>query len=308
MAATAPESPRPGVMRSESGYIGSLVVHAALIGLAVFLARMGPKPEDIRDHDPLLLEVWPGDGSDRAPGIPGRDRGVAEGLATGDKSKAGPGGLPRMSTLNARSLIKTLKENEAQAAREAAEAKAKTVEKAKAETDSKSSKTSAKTETLDDFNKATGRTGKTAAKVGSSHKPSAGGVSGTVVGGKGTGKGTGADGFGRAGGKGQNGGDGGSGDALKLFAGDVRGKFADVFIPLFREQGGDLESSRAEGEVRVSVSPSGLVVFSGWEIRPSDAVVERLVQAAILKMKPVRPPPGGQTITLIIPVSGALSN
>ncbi len=304
---SAPENPAPASMRSETGYIGSFLVHLAIVGVALLLSRITPAPPEVEAHDPLLLEVWAGDGSERAPGIPGRDRGIAEGVVTGDKSKTTPGGMKRVRSLNADKLLKTLKDNEAAAAREAAanEAKAK-AESAKP--DAKMTKTSAKTETLDAFNKATGKNakpGKTSSTSSKATGSGKAGITGASVG-SGTGKGSGADAFGRAGGKGKNGGDGGSGEAMKLFIGDVRGKFADIFIPLFREQGGDLESTRDRGEVKIAVSASGLVSFAGWAVRPTDPLVERLVVESIQKMRPVRTPPGGEPITVIIPVSGSV--
>lgn len=300
-------------MRSQTGYIGSFLVHLAVIGVAVLCAKMVPERiEDLEAHDPLLLEVWTGDGSERAPGIPGREKGIAQGVATGDKSKTSLGGPMRVNTLNAKSLLKTFRDNQAQAEKEAAEAKSKAESKAKS--DSKSTKTSAKTETLDNFKKTAGKatpssgksatSGKAAGKTGGS----ASGISGSSVGsGSGTGKGSGADGFGRASGKGQNGGEGGSGNRLQLWIGDVRGKFADVFIPMFEEQGGDLEASRDRGEVLIRVSPSGLASFAGWEVRPTDPLVERLVLEAILKMRPVPPPLPGEADTVIIPISGKVN-
>ncbi len=310
------------LVRSDSGYIGSFIVHLAVIGVAILFARMQPDPaREIEDQDPLLLEVWQGDGSERDPGIPGQARGIAQGVSTGDKSKLGLGAkaMIRVKPLNADKLLKEMKAEEEKAAAESkaeAKAAAESTKATKTTPDEKHSKTSPK-ESLDDFNKSKPKGGKstasgaTASGATASAKSSGGpkgraGIQGTSVGGEGTGHGTGKDGIGRPNGKGRNGGDGGSGNAEKLFAGDVNGKFADVFIPLFREQGGELSSDKDSGTVKVRVSPSGLVSFAGWFRRPSDPLVERLVIESIQKMRPVRTPPGGEEYILNIPVSGSV--
>lgn len=297
-------------MREETGYIGSLLLHGTLIGLAVLVTTLAPHaPEQVSDQDPLLLEVWAGDGSERDPGIPGRERGIAEGVRSGDKQKTGLGArsFAPLKKMNAEKFLKEVKELEAKAAAEAAKAAQKTAD---------STKTTAKRESLEDFKKATGRVssgksspqgapGGVSATGSSKGKP---GISGTAVGESGTGHVTGRDGFGRAGGRGKNGGDGGSGNADMLFAGEVRGAFADLYIPMFREQGGDMTAAHDRGVIKLRVSESGLVSFAGWSVQPSDAVVARVAEAAVNKMRPVRPPPGGESITLLIPVGGKLDD
>lgn len=307
-------------MRSDSGYIGSFLVHLGVIGVVILFARLQPTPaREVEDQDPLLLEVWQGDGSERDPGIPGAARGIAEGASTGDKSKMGLGAKPftRVRVLDSGKLLREMKEAEARAAAEAkeeakaaAEAKSESTKATKTTPDEKSSKTSDKV-SFADFKKANAKAGKSSSSGATSVAKSSGGasghagISGVSVGG-GTGRGTGEGGFGRPNGTGRNGGDGGSGNAEKLFVGDVKGKFADVFIPLFREQGGELSSDKDSGTVKVLVSPSGLVSFAGWFHRPSDPLVERLVIESIRKMRPVRPPPGGDEIIVRIPVSGSV--
>lgn len=301
-------------MRSDSGYIGSFLVHTAVIGVAILFARMQPTPaREIEDQDPLLLEVWQGDGSERDHGIPGRARGIAEGASTGDKSKMGLGakGFTRVKPLNANKLLHEMKVAEAKAAAEAKAEAAKTAKTAdKSESSAKSDKVASKEKWTPDFlkngqTKSGGKSSVTGSKSTSGSKGHTG-IAGSSVGGEGTGHGTGKDGFGRPNGHGRNGGDGGSGNAEKLFAGDVKGKFADIFIPLFREQGGDLASDKDSGIVKVLVSPSGLVSFAGWHRRPVDSLVERLVIESIRKMLPVRTPPGGEEIIVRIPVSGSV--
>jgi hypothetical protein len=298
-------------VRSDSGYIGSFIVHLAVIGVAILFSRMQPDVREVDEQDPLLLEIWQGDGSERDPGIPGRDRGIAEGAITGDKSKMGLGakGFTRVKVLNADKLLKDMKEADAKAAAEAKAESAKEAKSAdKSDPSAKSDKVSSKEKWTPDFLK-NGQS-KTSGKASTTGSKSTGGSSGTHgikgsnVGGEGTGHGTGKDGFGRTNGHGKNGGDGGSGNAEKLFIGDVRGKFADIFIPLFREQGGDLSADKDSGVVKVLVSPSGLVSFAGWHRRPGDALVERLVEESIRKMPPVRTPPGGEEIIVRIEVSG----
>lgn len=96
---------------------------------------------------------------------------------------------------------------------------------------------------------------------------------------------------------------GGAGNAEKLFVSDVRSKFANSFIPLFREQGGDSSLVKDNGVVKLHISPSGLVTFGGWQSRPTAALVERLVVESVGKMRQVIPPPGGEEIIVRIPVS-----
>ncbi len=295
-------------MREETGYIGSFLIHATIVGLGFLFTVLAPDaPREVSDQDPLLLEVWKGDGSERDPGIPGRERGVAEGVTTGDKQKTGLGGrtFAPLKRLNADKFLKELHEAEAKAAK-AAEAAAKEANKVSA-----TGKVSSKKESLDDFIRETGKkTGGKATSGGATVGSAKGrlGIAGTAVGESGTGRGTGRDGFGRQGGRGKNGGDGGSGNAEKLFIGEVRGAFADIYIPMFREQGSDMAVSADKGVVKLAVSASGLVSFGGWEVKPSDPVVARLVEAAINKMKPVRPPPGGESITLLVPVGGSMDD
>lgn len=302
-------------MSSNSGYFGSLAVHGAIIGIALLLARMTPEHTvDADSQDPLLLEVWTGDGSTRDPGIPGRDRGIAEGAATGNKTKVGLGGMPRLN-FSAKSMLDRLHANEAKAAAAAAAAEKEAARQEKADkSDDKHSDKSEKV-SIADWKKAhpgqkvppsTG--GKVAVTGGKTAGVSGKSGTSSITGGKvGTGKGSGEDGFGRAGGKHGNGGDGGSGDALRLFRGDVKGKYDDAFQPLFSEQGGDISGSKDDGVVVILVSPSGLVRFLRWNRRPSNPEMERIVLAAIAKMLPVRPPPDGKETELALLVTGKVT-
>lgn len=305
-------------VRWNHGYTASIILHAAIIIVAVCIARMAPRETiNVDGQDPLLLEVWTGDGSERDPGIPGRDRGIADGSATGNKSKVGPGGMPNLR-MNASKLLKELRDNDAKAAAmAAAEAKAAKESKESAKSDTrekasdKTSKTSTK-ESLADWKKAHPHQGKTAVSPSSgSHTGTAHGkIGGTSVAGVklGTGKGSGEDGFGRSLGKGKYGGDGGSGNALKLFVGDVKGKFNDAYGPLFREQGSEISGDKDVGIVEILVSPSGLVRFSKWVDRPSNELMERIVLDAISKMRPVRPPPDGEETRVEVTVSGRIKD
>ena len=291
-------------MSSKNGYIGSLIVHLAVVGAAVAFAAMKPDVKTSDGQDPLLLEVWTGDGSDRAPGIPGRNRGAAQGHAQGNKLKTG---LPRIKALDSKALLRDLKEAEQRAAAEEREAREAKAEKAAPDKTAKPDKR----ESLEDFRKATGKTTRTG--KGTASTPSAGaskaggkatsGISGARVGSL-SGTGSGEPGFGRANGKGANGGDGGSGDALKLFYGDITGKFSDAYQPLFEDMGGGLDGTRDAGVVRLGISPSGHVTFMGWSRPPADPLMEKIVKAAIAKMPPVRRPPSGKAEVVLVPVSG----
>lgn len=303
-------------LREETGYIGSLIFHLTVVGVAVLLASMAPAVREVAsEQDPMLLELDPGDGSERDPGIRGEVRGIAEGVSTGDKSKTGLGGktFAPLKKMDPNKFLKELHENQAKAAEAEKQAKAA----AQKDPDGEGPKSRTKKETLEEFIKTSGKTGKggksspTGPAGGTSAVGSAKGkigIAGSSVGDSGTGRGTGADGFGRAGGKGKNGGDGGSGNAEKLFLGSVRGAFADIYYPLFREQGGEMASSLDTGEIKLTVSESGLVSFAGWVRKPNEAIIARLAEAAVNRMKPVRPPPGGEAVTLILKVGGKLDD
>lgn len=303
-------------MREESGYIGSLILHATLVGVGFLFASVTPDRPDIEPQDPLLIEVWKGDGSERAPGIPGAARGVAEGVAAGDKSKTGLGGrtFTPLKRLNAEKFLKEMRENEAKAQAEAEKA-AKAAKTAPTETSSKTSKTAAKRETLDQFEKTVGKTAKggkssssgaTGGTSATGSKNGKAGIVGANVGESGSGHGTGRDGFGRPGGKGKNGGDGGSGNAEKLFVGAVKGAFADLYVPMFREQGGEMSASKDQGVLKITVSESGLISYE-WERKPADPVVIRVVEAAINRMRPM-PPPKGEALAFSLNVGGELTS
>lgn len=305
-------------MSSKYGYIASITVHAAVVVLALLLARLAPdRVIDVDAQDPLLLEVWTGDGSERDPGIPGRDRGIADGAVTGNKAKVGAGGMPNLK-FSAKSMLDRLHANEAKAAAAAAAAEKEAAKAAKAEKlDDKTSDTPTKVEkvSIADWKKAhpgqkvPATTGGKVIVTGSKTGANSGKTGGTSIatGKVGTGKGSGEDGFGRPGGKGKNGGDGGSGNALKLFTGDVRGKFQSAYAPIFDDKGGELDSNRDSGKVILAVSPSGLVRFHGWARRPADPLLESIVKEAIAKMPPVRTPPSGEEELVQFEVSGRVN-
>ncbi len=96
-------------------------------------------------------------------------------------------------------------------------------------------------------------------------------------------------------------GDGAAGESSWVSV--VRSAFAETFIPLFREHGGDLRASRDTAEVELLVSPSGKVSFSRWAVRPKEALMESLVTRAVDAMAAVPPPADGLPKRVLLPVS-----
>jgi len=120
--------------------------------------------------------------------------------------------------------------------------------------------------------------------------------------GRGQGRGAAASGgvagvsLGRATGTGDNGGDGGAASAQQLYAGEVLARFRDAWADLVAAEGDDLAGLVCG--VRVSVSASGQVAFSGWLSRPDHAKAAALVQRAVARIGNCGTPPGGRAFTI----------
>ncbi len=98
----------------------------------------------------------------------------------------------------------------------------------------------------------------------------------------------------------------GDGATGAVFAAMVREAFAARFVPLFREQGGELSAGRDAGEVKLRVAPNGAVSFAGWSVAPAEPLTQRLVRESVSAMGAVEAPPGGETVVVVIPVSGSV--
>lgn len=90
------------------------------------------------------------------------------------------------------------------------------------------------------------------------------------------------------------------------FTSSVRAVFAETFVPLFRERGTGISSDKDSGEVKLLVSPAGNVAFAGWSVRPSEPLLEEIVLRAIATMRPVPPPPGGAETIVRLRFSGTV--
>lgn len=93
-------------------------------------------------------------------------------------------------------------------------------------------------------------------------------------------------------------------DRNNAFTQDVRAKFSQAYLPLFREKGAALAANSGAGTVKLFVSPSGVARFDGWKIRPGETLFEDIVKEAIAGMPAVLPPPGGGAVVVLLEVSG----
>jgi hypothetical protein len=102
--------------------------------------------------------------------------------------------------------------------------------------------------------------------------------------------------MGRATGTGDNGGDGGAASAQQLYAGQVLARFRDAWAEVVAAEGEDLGGLLCG--VRVAVSASGQVTFSGWITAPSSAKAGELVRKAIARIGNCGPPPNSKAFTI----------
>lgn len=102
--------------------------------------------------------------------------------------------------------------------------------------------------------------------------------------------------LGRPTGTGDNGGEGGVASARQLYAGEVLARFRDAWGEVVALEGDDLGELLCG--VRVSVSASGEVSFSGWINAPSSAKAADLVRKAIARIGNCGKPPEGRPLTI----------
>lgn len=273
-------------MSQKSGYFSSFIVHAALVAAGVGFASatvpvLNDTPGDDASGGGGIVVVEPGDsGSGGAAGVP-----------AADPKPALPASSPlKLTTIDSREFIQSLDAARRNAERRRAEALA-------AVNRGNHTAPPAKKESLESFLLSNGQSGR--GNRTDPVAPGAGKGPGGQVG-PGAGGATGPVGQGKVGVGKSN----GSADAI--FAAGVKQAFAEVYLPLFREKGGEMASSRDEGVVRVSVSPAGLVSFSGWVLDPAEPVLKGLVTEAIGRMPPVKPHPAGETVQLKFAVGARL--
>ncbi|MSS99150.1 MAG: hypothetical protein CK541_03830 [Opitutia bacterium] len=257
------------------GWLGSIAVHLGLLGAIVGLSWYASRQtgESIEPVDPGLvidLNGIPG----KRPGQIGKTAGVAQGSESGSTSA-----VPRIH-LNNLDVRKILSEREAaERAAQSPLSSPKSMVKAASKTGPTSS---AKKVTLAEFKQSSG------AKSGSSKTGSPAKVGG--IGGVSVKKG-------RADGKGDNGGEGGSASAQALYAGEVQARLRTAWNQLLLAEGAAIASAGSCG-VTVAIDASGFVSFSGWITRPGDASMAELVQRACAMIGNCGKPPSGKAFKI----------
>lgn len=244
------------------GWIGSLVVHAVIVGALVGASWVGAHQSDgtLDAVDPLIVDLNGIIG--RKPGEVGRDPGVAKGQATGSRLFKGKS-------------VDMSKVNEKPSAPDAGGASGSNRARTSA-TGAKSS--SGARETLDNFNRSRG----TGRGTGSG---ATGGVSGVALG--------------RSNGTGDNGGDGGTATAQQMYAGEVLARFRQAWADVVTTEGEDLGAFQCG--VKVAVSASGNVVFSGYINEPSSPKAKALIRRAVGQIGNCGRPPDGKGFEINFP-------
>lgn len=244
------------------GWVGSLVVHGALVALLVGASWWGAQQQagNLDAVDPLLVDLNGIVG--RKAGEVGREEGVAKGQTTGS----------RLFHFKPVDLDKIRREQQAENAGGSSSAGA-TQSKGSG---SKTSRSSGSKESLDNFlnGKGTGRGTGTAA-----------GISGVSLG--------------RSTGTGDNGGDGGTASAQQMYAGEVLARFRQAWADTVTSQGEDLGTIQCG--VKVSVSASGQVTFSGFISAPSSSKAATLVRRAVGQIGNCGAPPLGKAFDIEFP-------
>jgi len=241
------------------GWVGSVLVHLAIVAAFVAASWWGARQgESVEAVDPLVVTL---DGiPGKKPGEVGRKEGVAKGSEKGNPLfKYTP--LPPERTVTPPQPQPQTPPRPASSGSAASTARGAT-------TAATSSRVS-----LDEFNRGRGQ-GRAAG--------TASGVTGVSLG--------------RATGTGDNGGEGGLASARQLYAGEVLARFRDAWAEVVAAEGEDLGGLLCG--VRVSISASGQVAFSGWIRQPSSPKAAQLVQKAIGRIGNCGPPPENKAFTI----------
>jgi hypothetical protein len=102
--------------------------------------------------------------------------------------------------------------------------------------------------------------------------------------------------LGRSHGTGENGGDGGTASAQQLYAGEVLARFRSAWMDIVAAEGEDL--GEVVCGVKVAITASGNVTFSGWLTEPRQAKAAALVRKALARIGNCGPPPNGKAFTI----------
>lgn len=245
------------------GWVGSLVVHAVVVGALVAASWLGAHQSDgtLDAVDPLIVDLNGVLG--RRPGEVGRESGVAKGSTTGSK-------------------LFHFKPVDMQKVREAAQpdaggSSASTTRTVPSGSGSRANSSGAR-ESLDDFNRSRGN-----------GRGTGGGTTGGVAGVQ----------LGRANGTGDNGGEGGRASAQQLYAGEVLARFRQAWADVVTSDGEDLGAFRCG--VKVVVSASGNVAFAGFINEPASSKAKALVRRAIGQIGNCGRPPDGKGFDIDFP-------
>ncbi len=245
------------------GWVGSLVVHAVIVGALVGASWLGAHQADgtLDAVDPLIVDLNGLIG--RKAGEIGRDPGVAQGQTTGSRLFRGK-------------QVDMAKVREQQVAPDAGGSSGSSRPKT-ATTGSGRTSTGSR-ESLEDFNRSRGN-------------------------GRGAGSGTSAGiagvQLGRPTGTGDNGGEGGRATAQQMYAGEVLARFRGAWADAVTTDGEDLGSIQCG--VRVLVSASGQVTFAGYINEPSSAKAKALLRRAVAQIGNCGRPPDGKSFEIEFP-------
>lgn len=245
------------------GWVGSLVVHAVIVGALIGASWLGAHQADgnLDAVDPLIVDLNGLIG--RKPGEIGRDPGVAQGQTTGSRLFRGK-------------QVDMAKVREQQVAQNAGGSSG--TNRPKSTTTGSGKPSTGGRESLDDFNRSRG-TGR----------------------GTGSGTSTGIAGvqLGRATGTGDNGGEGGRATAQQMYAGEVLARFRQAWADAVTTDGEDLGSIQCG--IRVLVTASGQVSFSGYINEPASSKAKALLRRAIAQIGNCGRPPDGKAFEIEFP-------
>lgn len=245
------------------GWVGSLVVHALIVGALVGASWVGAHQSDgtLDAVDPLIVDLNGLVG--RKAGEIGRDPGVAQGQTTGSRLFRGK-------------QVDMAKVRESQMSPDAGGSSG--ANRPQSSNGSGRRSTTSGRESLDDFNRSRG------AGRGAGSGSSAG-IAGVQLG--------------RSTGTGDNGGEGGRATAQQMYAGEVLARFRQAWADAVTTDGEDLGSIQCG--VRLTVSASGQVSFSAYINEPSSAKAKALLRRAVSQIGNCGRPPDGKSFEIEFP-------
>ena len=248
---------------SSRGWVGSLVVHALIVGALVGASWLGAHQSDgtLDAVDPLIVDLNGLVG--RKAGQVGHEAGVAQGSTTGSK-------LFRFKPVDMSKVREATQPD-------AGGSGGSTTRTRPNGAGSRSTSSGAR-ESLDDFNRSRGN-----------GRGTGGGTTGGVAGGS----------IGRPNGTGDNGGEGGRASAQQMYAGEVLARFRQSWADVVTSAGEDLGAFRCG--VKVVVSASGSVSFAGFINEPASAKAKALVRRAVAQIGNCGQPPDGKAFDIDFP-------